>query len=127
MACQPVTPAERPAVWFPRDGEAVGDFCLLAGLGAGAQGRVFLASQPALADRPVVVKFIPRDGQEHLALARLQHTHIVPLYSVQDIPERGLLALCMPYFGGMTLARLLQAVRHVSPERRSGQQLLEVL
>lgn len=33
----------------------------------------------------------------------------------------------MPYFGGMTLARLLQAVRHVPPERRSGQQLLDVL
>jgi tetratricopeptide (TPR) repeat protein len=127
MACQPVTPVERPAVRFPNDGETVGDFCLLAGLGAGAQGRVFLASQPALADRPVVVKFIPRDGQEHLALARLQHTHIVPLYSVQDIPERGLLALCMPYFGGMTLARLLQAVRHISPDRRSGQLLVEAL
>jgi hypothetical protein len=64
---------------FPEAGQTLGDFHLLAELGSGALGRVFLATQPSLADRPVVVKMTPADGQEHLSLARLQHTHIVPL------------------------------------------------
>jgi tetratricopeptide (TPR) repeat protein len=67
----------------PRVDERLGDFQLLAELGRGALGCVFLARQPALADRPVVLKVTPCTGEEHLSLARLQHTHIVPLYAVQ--------------------------------------------
>jgi tetratricopeptide (TPR) repeat protein len=73
------------------------------------------------------VKVIARDGQEHLSLARLQHTHIVPLYSVQDFPDRHQLALCMPYFGGTTLANLVTAVGAIPPEQRSGKDLLDAL
>jgi serine/threonine protein kinase/TolA-binding protein len=127
MAGHDRSAVEPAAFCFPIEGDTLGDFRLLAELGRGAQGQVFLATQPSLADRPVVVKFIPRDRQEHLSLARLQHTHIVPLYFVQDFPERGLLALCMPYFGGITLARLLQAVQGRPLDRRAGQHILEVL
>jgi hypothetical protein len=112
---------------FPAAGELLGDFLLLAELGAGAQGRGFLASQLSLGDRPVVLKLTPCEAGEHLSLARLQHTHIVPLYSVQDDPVRGLRALCMPYFGGVTPARLLEALRPRPPARRTGQDLLDVL
>src|SRR5439155_10702013 len=41
---------------FPAAGEALGDFLLLAELGRGAHGRVFLASQRPLGGRPVVLK-----------------------------------------------------------------------
>jgi serine/threonine protein kinase/Flp pilus assembly protein TadD len=112
---------------FPAAGECLGEFRLLAELGRGAQGRVFLATQAALADRPVVLKLVPRSGQEHLSLARLQHTHIVPLYSVQDDPARNLRALCMPYFGGATLARLLELLHGHPPGQRAGRDLLEAL
>jgi serine/threonine protein kinase/Tfp pilus assembly protein PilF len=112
---------------FPRAGETWGDFQLLAELGQGAQGRVFLATQPALADRPVVLKLTPCTGQEHLSLARLQHTGIVPLYFAQDDPARNLRTLCMPYFGGLTLARLLEGFRNQPPERRSGESLVRAL
>jgi serine/threonine protein kinase/tetratricopeptide (TPR) repeat protein len=112
---------------FPAAGEVLGDFRLLAELGRGAQGRVFLAAQRSLADRPVVVKLAPGSGGEHLSLARLQHTHIVPLYFVQDFPDRGLRALCMPYFGGTTLARLLHSLHDTPPGRRSGSHLLKAL
>jgi serine/threonine protein kinase/tetratricopeptide (TPR) repeat protein len=112
---------------FPKAGDILGDFHLLAELDRGARGRVFLASQPSLADRPLVLKFTPGEGQEHLTLARLQHTHIVPLYFVQEFPDRNLQVLCMPYLGGTTLARLLQALQGLALEQRTGQHLLDAL
>ncbi len=118
---------------FPRTGEILDDFLLLAELGSGANGRVFLASQLSLGDRPVVLKLTARDEQpareanEHLSLARLQHTHIVPLYSVGDYPARGFRALCMPYFGGATLGQLLEAMQSQPPVRRTGKNLLQAL
>src|SRR5262249_932873 len=112
---------------FPEVGEKVGEFRLVAELGHGAQGRVFLATQPALADRPVVLKLTPRTGREHLALARLQHTHIVPLYTMQDDPERDLRLLCMPYFGGAWLALVLEWLREKPAAQRTGADLVAVL
>src|SRR5829696_7194484 len=53
----------------PRVGETFAGFRLLAELGRGVSGQVFLASQPALADRPVVLKVAPRGRDEHLSLA----------------------------------------------------------
>src|SRR5262245_5412113 len=51
--------------------EALKDFELLAELGKGAQGQVYLAKQRSLGDRPVVLKISPCHGREHLSLARL--------------------------------------------------------
>jgi serine/threonine protein kinase len=116
-----------PVAQFPAAGEFVDDFLLLTELGRGMLGRVFLASQGSLADRPVVLKFTPREALEHLSLARLQHTHIVPLHSVQDHPDRGLRSLCMPYFGGVSLSRLLEALRPIPPGQRTGLDLLNAL
>ena len=112
-----------PAPLFPEAGESLADFRLLTELGHGVHGRVFLATEAALANRPVVRKLTPRTGSEHLSLARLQHTNILPLLFVQEDEARHLLVLCMPYFGGATLAQILDG----SPDRRvqSGSQFLE--
>jgi serine/threonine protein kinase len=109
---------------FPAPGETLGEFRLLAELGTGAQGRVYLATQPQLADRPVVLKVTPCGGAEHLSLARLVHTHIVPLHSAQDLWDRDLRVLCMPYLGGAVLGSLLPALASCPPGRRTGRTLL---
>jgi serine/threonine protein kinase len=121
----PVLEGREVGAQFPWPGEIVGDFRVLEELGRGAQGRVFLATQPALADRPVVLKVVAAHVHEHLSLARLQHTHIVPLYWAQNDPDRGLRMLCMPYFGRVTLGHLMQALP--PGPQRTGAGLLAVL
>jgi serine/threonine protein kinase/Tfp pilus assembly protein PilF len=127
MDCHQLLKPERAEPSFPLSGEDWGDFHLKDELGSGAQGRVFLATQRSLADRFVVLKFTPRVGGEHLSLARLQHTHIVPLYFVEDDKCRNLRALAMPYFGGTTLDRLFLVLSAEPVTRRTGRRLLEVL
>ena len=112
---------------FPAVGESLGPFRLLSELGRGASGRTFLATEPTLADRPVVLKVVPSDQDEHLALARLQHTHIVPLFSEQTFPDRGLRALCLPYLGGASLDRILKALSDLPLEHRRGRHPAELI
>jgi serine/threonine protein kinase len=112
---------------FPSVGQTLGDFLLLAELGRGAHGRVFLASQPALAGRPVVLKVTPRHDREYHSLARLQHTHIIPLHAAYDFPELHLRALCQPYFGGASLSVLLAEMSSVPAPERTGRDLVAAL
>jgi eukaryotic-like serine/threonine-protein kinase len=127
LDCHRLLRNEQEPVHFPSAGQALGELRLLVELGRGALGRVFLATQPSLSDRPLVVKLTARSGQEHLSLARLQHTHIVPLYSVQDFPEENLRALCMPYMGGATWSSVLQSLHRCPILQRNGQHIVECL
>jgi eukaryotic-like serine/threonine-protein kinase len=112
---------------FPQRGESVGEFRLISELARGGRGRVYLAAQTALAERTVVLKLTPLDGREHLSLARLQHTNIVPLYSVFDDPVRRVRVLCMPDFGRATLAALLESMAPVPPDDRTGRHVVELI
>ena len=127
LDCQRLLELDRALPRFPEAGQTLGDFRLLAEIGRGAVGRVFLALQPSLADRPVVLKLTRCDSQEYLSLARLQHTHIVPLHAVQDDPTRNLRLLCMPYFGGASLARVLEVLKDQPVAQRSGRDILDAL
>lgn len=99
---------------FPRLGECIDGFVLEAELGRGAFGCVFRARQQDLVSRPVALKFLPAVFvNEAHALARLQHTHIVPIYSLHRHGD--LVALCMPCFGGQTLAALLRRLGEGAP------------
>jgi serine/threonine protein kinase len=112
---------------YPVTGEVLGDFHLVAKLGRGLRGRVYLARQPSLGGRPVVVKLTGRSNVEHHVLARLQHTHIVPLYTAHDDPARRLRVLCMPFFGGATLAAVLDRLAPTPVERRTAADLWQAL
>src|SRR2546425_720363 len=57
---------------LPQIGEEVFGFRLQHELGHGAFARVFLAQQADLADRPVVLKVSPIDGDEPQSLAQLR-------------------------------------------------------
>jgi serine/threonine protein kinase/Tfp pilus assembly protein PilF len=125
--CHQLIQGDEAGVRFPEEGDSLGELQLVRRLGQGAAGRVFLATQPSLSDRPLVVKLTPRRGDEHLSLARLQHTNIVPLYLAQDFPERKLRAICMPYLGGASLASILEALGTEPPMKRSGRRITELL
>ena len=90
---------------WPDVGDQFCGFRLVAELGRGAFGRVFLAQQAELADRPVALKVVCDIRGEAQHLARLQHTNVMPIYSVHA--SEPFHALCMPSFGGTTLDRLL--------------------
>src|SRR5262249_45027185 len=93
---------------LPGAGAKFLSFQLIQTLGEGSFGRVFLATQGDLADRPVVLKIAVDLCEEAQTLARLQHTNVVPIYSVHHAgPFR---AVCMPYFGPTTLADVLVAL-----------------
>jgi serine/threonine protein kinase/Flp pilus assembly protein TadD len=127
LDCQRLMESAPARVEFPHVGEPLGGFRLIAELGRGAAGRVFLAAQPTLGDRPVVVKVTPRGREEHLSLARLQHMNIVPLYSEHVLRDRNLQLLCMPYLGGATMAQILDALEDRPVAERTGRQIVEVL
>ncbi len=127
MDCHRVLEPSGAAPDFPSAGETVAGFRLVEKLGRGSRGRVVLATQTDLAARHVVLKITPLDGVEHLSLARLQHTNIVPVYSVVDDPDRSIRILCMPYFGRATLASLLDSLAAVPHVARTGPHFLAAI
>ncbi len=104
----------RDSTPFPESGQTIAGFRLVEELGRGAFARVYLAEERHLSDRPVALKVTRTGSREPQTLARLQHTHIVPIYSYRTDPATGLHLLCMPYLGRITL---LQILHH--PEIRS--------
>ncbi len=120
-------PAPRPAALARLGpGQRLGEFELLQVLGAGSFARVFLARQVSL-DRQVALKVSANLGNEARTLARLEHAHIVQVFSETVDPGRDLRLLCMQYVPGTTLAHVIRslAVRAGGPWR--GSDLLAVL
>jgi serine/threonine protein kinase len=93
---------------LPRVGDCILDYELVAELGAGAFGQVFLAHKRK-SQRPVAIKVIPQIGSETAAVVRLRHPHIVPIRSVHR--TTGVQAVVMPYRGAVTLAHAQLGIR----------------
>jgi serine/threonine protein kinase/Flp pilus assembly protein TadD len=120
-------PSAAETTQLPELGECLFGFLLRRELGRGAFARVFEAEQIDLAGRPVVLKVSRMEGSEPQTLAQLQHTHIVPIFSLHEDTAAGLRAVCMPYFGGASLSRVLQAMSAATARARRGQELLDAL
>jgi len=112
---------------LPAVGDELFGFRLCHELGRGAFARVFLAEQADLAGRPVVLKVSAIEGDEPQTLAQLQHTNIVPIYSVHEDAQAGLRAVCMPYFGGASLSRVLESLWEKTDSPTRGGQLVQAL
>jgi serine/threonine protein kinase/Tfp pilus assembly protein PilF len=108
---------------FPPVGSAFLGFRLDNELGRGAFGRVYLARQQDLADRPVALKVSANLIGETDVLGQLRHTNIVPVYSVHR--SGPLQAVCMPYLGRETLADVLRELEQSPVLPDSGDALLK--
>ena len=118
----PVRPSQ-----FPERGDTLGEYRLLSELGSGALGKVYLAEHPFLAGRLVIIKVTPREGQEHLTLARLQHSYIVPIYGASDFVDLNIRQIVMPCLGGAALHQILHHIRKTPVPERKGIDLLNAI
>lgn len=112
---------------LPQVGDEIFGFRLKQPLGQGAFARVFMAEQTELANRPVVIKTSDLTGSEPQTLALLQHTNIVPIYSVHEDEVADLRAVCMPYFGGASLSQVLKSVIETAERPQFGREIVEAL
>jgi serine/threonine protein kinase/tetratricopeptide (TPR) repeat protein len=114
-----------------RAGDRIGGYVVMRELGRGSFSRVFLAKQPELGDRLVVLKVSTRPSAEPQLMGKASHAHIIevlenitrPGVPGGDDQEEGLLVLSMPFLGGATLDTVLPAIRR----RKSGRDLLDAL
>lgn len=105
-------------------GELLLDFQIVGELGRGTFSRVYLARQTSLSGRLVVLKISSVRLREAERLARLQHTNIVPIYSVHEYQQHSV--LCMPWFGSATLKDVIETLRS-STQPKDGGSLLSTV
>ena len=109
---------------LPQAGDSIGPFLLRRELGRGGFARVFLAEQADLENRRVVVKVSTRATREPWLLARAQHPHIVEILSHALVDDGAFQMICMPFWGGATLAAILAARQQLGRTPVSGRDLL---
>jgi eukaryotic-like serine/threonine-protein kinase len=114
-----------PIVKYPRIGDTFAGYLLVDRLGEGAFSRVFIARQPDLAGRLVVLKITPLSTDESDKLARLQHSAIIPVYSVHR--EENLSGICMPFLGSTTLADLASLSAHGTKRDGTAEELVSTI
>ena len=120
-------PEPKPRAAWPYPGQTLLGVRLLRELGRGAFARVYLAKEPALGDRLVVLKVSPCGESEAMTLGPLSHSGIVPVHWANRDPASGLYVVCMAYQGSATLADVLDRVA-LSPEPpRTAQVFFDVI
>ena len=97
-------------------GAKVDDFEIVRMLGRGAFGHVYLARQLSL-DRLVALKVSANRGSEGRTMARLEHQHIVQVFSEKVEPDFNQRLLCMQLVPGIGLEKLI-GVLHATLRRQ---------
>jgi serine/threonine protein kinase len=87
-------------------GAKVDDFEIVRLLGRGAFGHVYLARQMSL-DRLVALKISANRGSEGRTMARLEHQHIVQVFSEKVDADFNQRLLCMQLVPGIGLDKLI--------------------
>ena len=105
-------------IW-PLAGDEFLGYEICSELGRGAIGRVYLAREQSLGNRFVALKVSPFGQAEATLLAKLNHPHVVPIYSVCEDTESNLTAVCMPFKGRTTLADMMLASEAAPPREKS--------
>jgi serine/threonine protein kinase len=104
----------------PLIGKSLADHEILALIGEGGVGRVYLARQLSL-DRPVAFKVLKpsfaglphaleRFRRESRALAALDHKNILPVYAVGEHAGCGVF-MTMPYISGLPLSDVISVMK----------------
>jgi eukaryotic-like serine/threonine-protein kinase len=127
----PPQPGQRPTALLP--GAQIDDFQVVRLLGRGAFGHVYLARQVSL-DRLVALKISANRGSEGRTMARLEHQHIVQVFSETIDAASNQRLLCMQLVTGVGLEKLILALHTRSaaqdaeaPREWDGQMLLEII
>jgi len=107
-------------------GDKVDDFDLIAKLGEGAFGDVFLARQRSM-QRIVALKVTADKGAEPQTLAQLDHENIVRVYDQRQLPDSGLRLMYMQYAAGGTLGGVVEKIRSIPPAERTGADYLKAV
>jgi serine/threonine protein kinase/Tfp pilus assembly protein PilF len=110
---------------LPKVGDQFLGFRLVEVIGRGSFGRVYLARQGDLADRPIVLKVTADRHDESQTLAQLRHDNIVPVYSSHA--SGSLRAVCMPYLGSVTLRDVFEDLKSRETLPGSGRELVSSL
>jgi len=105
----------RPPALNP--GERVDDFEIVRVLGRGAFGCVYLARQLSL-DRSVALKVSANRGSEGRTMARLEHRHIVQVFSETVDAKSNQRLLCMQLVPGVGLDKVIRKL-HPREENES--------
>lgn len=113
-----------PIRW-PGPGDTVLGFVLQDEIGRGGFGRVFLAREPELGNRTVVVKLSPNGNEEAQTLGPLAHPNIVSVHGAQEDRATGLTVVCMPYRGRATLDRVIRRLHAAGPAPTRAHAVLE--
>ncbi|WP_197525652.1 serine/threonine-protein kinase [Pseudobythopirellula maris] len=116
---EPFGSGSAPSDALPRldKGGRIDDFEVVEILGNGAFGVVYLARQLSL-DRAVALKVTANHGSEGRTLARLEHPHIVTVYS-EKVDESGdLRLLCMQLAPGASLRTVMDDLKTIRRVRR---------
>jgi serine/threonine protein kinase len=106
-----------------KPGQKLDDYRIAAILGRGGFGVVYLAWQESLG-RQIALKIAPAVGQEGRTLARLDHPHIVRVYS--ESTQGGQRLLCMQYVPSAALDDLLTRLEPIKATW-AGRDLLQIV
>jgi eukaryotic-like serine/threonine-protein kinase len=105
-------------------GTELDEFEILAVLGRGAFGHVYLALQRSVA-RILALKVTRDEGFETQTLVQLDHANIVRVYDQRRLPSRHLHLMYMQWVPGGSLKEVVERVVRTPAGERTGQLVLD--